>query len=396
MTQQETMNTYETVDDMLYALGSNKEDTKLTWSGIANRINDEFDLSFNGDYYRKRYGKLNSMTSYTPPALSDPDFSLETKLTLYEQEKQRMRIQAENRKMRKVISQEATFDSICEMLQDLVPQAREIKRPEMPAEEPEYAVYAMLSDIHYGLKFDTFYGKYDTDIAEQRVMRYAEEIVRIGETYHASTCYVSLMGDLISGQGHTTIKLENSSPVTEQYAGVCVLVCAFLERLREAFPKVVVNSVSGNHSRLDPNLENTLRTERMDALVPFYAKGYFRDTEGIEWRANEYDATIASLEIMNKRYVAVHGDLDINKNESSMRIRDAIGHVDYFLMGHMHVPETRLENVGYIRNGAVISGGDDYTMRKRLFAPAYQTCMVVGKDGVKAICPVKLSGEEGA
>lgn len=95
---------------------------------------------------------------------------------------------------------------------------------------PDYekAVYAMLSDIHYGIAFDCYSGKYDSAIARERVMRYADEIIHVGRLHRASHCYVSLMGDLISGVIHTTIRVENRENLIEQVVGVSELVSDFL------------------------------------------------------------------------------------------------------------------------------------------------------------------------
>ena len=86
----------------------------------------------------------------------------------------------------------------------------------------------MLSDIHYGIAFDSYSGKYNSAIARERVMNYADEIIRIGHINKVSNCFVSLMGDLISGVIHTTIRVENRENLIEQVVGVSELVADFL------------------------------------------------------------------------------------------------------------------------------------------------------------------------
>lgn len=51
-------------------------------------------------------------------------------------------------------------------------------------------------------------------------MHYADAIIRIGKDSGAKDCYVSLMGDLISGVIHTTIRIENRENLIEQVTGV--------------------------------------------------------------------------------------------------------------------------------------------------------------------------------
>jgi hypothetical protein len=64
--------------------------------------------------------------------------------------------------------------------------------------------------------------------------------------------------------------------------------------------------------------------------------------------------------------------------------------IDYLLAGHMHVAETYMGNIGYIRNGSVCGSGDEYTVKKRLFGYPTQVCFTVTDKGVEAIYPVRL------
>jgi hypothetical protein len=107
------------------------------------------------------------------------------------------------------------------------------------------------------MTFDNYFGRFNSDIAASRVMHYASEIVRIGKLNNASVCYVSLMGDMVSGTIHSTIRIENKENAIEQVIGVSELVSDFLHFLSGHFEKVYVNSVSGNHSRIDPKSDDS-------------------------------------------------------------------------------------------------------------------------------------------
>lgn len=103
------------------------------------------------------------------------------------------------------------------------------------------------------------------------------------------------------------------------------------------------------------------------------------------------DSSIGSFTIYDKEYVCVHGDMDGDLKASVQRIEPLLGKkIDYMLAGHMHVADCRIENTGYIRNGSVCGSGDEYTVKKRLFGPPVQVCMIVSPSGVDAIHPVKL------
>lgn len=228
------------------------------------------------------------------------------------------------------------------------------------------AVYAMVSDIHYGIAFNSYAGQYDSDVATKRLMEYANQIIRIGKNAGAKDCYVSLMGDLISGVIHTTIRIENRENLIEQVVGVSELIAAFLHRLSTHFENVVVNSVDGNHSRVDFSADDALRAEKLDALIPWYCKAKLCNIPNIHFQDNALDSSIGMFSIMGKTYISVHGDMDADLKASVQRIEPMIGRkIDYMLAGHMHVAELRIENTGFIRNGSVCGSGDEYTVKKR-------------------------------
>lgn len=394
MKQEIQLQNDETIEEVLFKLGSMKKSKEIdvTWDDIAQILNKAFNCVYTESFYRKKYKAIKqSMRPEPAPVLITSNLSSVVKKSVAEIEKQRIRFKSELKQYKKTLNSEALSDAFMESLEASIKKAEPLKVDIKEDSNKQKAMYVMLSDIHYGLSFDHFYSKYNPSIACARVIRYAQNIVRIAEQNNIKVCYVSLLGDMISGLAHQTIRLENVETITEQVIGVSQLVSEFLYELAEYFEIVRVNSVSGNHSRVEQSFDNSLRSERLDDLVPWYCRTRLVNVRHIEFEENAYDPTIAHFEIFGKNYVAVHGDFDLNSNASVARISELIKkRIDYFLMGHMHVAESRFEETGYIRNGAVVSGGDDYTSKKRLFAPPVQVCMIVDESGVESIYPVRL------
>lgn len=67
------------------------------------------------------------------------------------------------------------------------------------------AIVCCLSDIHYGMSFDSFAGKYNSSIAAQRMHDYCQKIIEIGQKNDVDSCYVTILGDCISGNIHKNI-----------------------------------------------------------------------------------------------------------------------------------------------------------------------------------------------
>lgn len=384
----------ETLEQCLWRLGSIKKagQSEITWNHITDFLNDEFDLMHGESAYRKKYKRLARAAAVKElEAIYDGDYAETTKHQLRELEKQRVRIQEEKTAYRKNLRTEAQTDAFIQELTEAIKRYEPVDPVVRESEKAPRAIYAMLSDIHFGLTFSSYYNKYSPEIARHRVMTYAQRICEIGEEHGVNTVCVSLLGDLISGNIHLPIRIENRGNVISQVVGVSELIAAFLHHLAKHFSEVIVTDVSGNHSRLEQNPEHALRSERLDSLIPWYCKAKLEKVENIKFSSNDVDPTISTIVIYDKTYVAVHGDFDPDLKTSAMRISQLIGRkIDYFLAGHMHVADMRIEDVGYIRNGAVVTGGDEYTSKKRLFGPATQVCMLVSDKGVEAIYPVLL------
>lgn len=357
-------------------------------------MNESCNTTFSESFWRKKYRKLSSELSSVESVVLDKDDS-GLKKFFNDVEKQRIRTRDERMAYTREIRTQARNETILDLFRETIKKF-EYKEKEFEEEgvkkSNEKKVYAMLSDIHYGLKFDSPMGKYNSNIAFERVMRYAQHIIDVGK--ECCVCYVSLMGDMISGIIHQTIRVENKENVIEQIVGVSELTALFLYELSQHFDEVYVNNVDGNHSRLDPNLENVLRGEKLDALVPWYCKAKLSDVENVHFTDNWIDNTIGSFLIDDKLYVAVHGDYEKDLKVSATNIEKMIGkHIDVMLAAHMHVSEWRYEDTLFIRNGSVCGSGDDYTVKKRLFGPAVQTCFLCSPKGVESIHPLVLSSE---
>ena len=81
----------------------------------------------------------------------------------------------------------------------------------------------------------------------------------------------------------------------------------------------------------------------------------------------------------------------VTRIENLLYSKQMKGHLDYMLVGHMHTPGMEGGPTTIIRNGSVCGSGDEYTMKKRLFGPPCQVCMVVDAGGVRSIHPVDLT-----
>ncbi len=396
----------ESLDDYLWRLGCLKMSGVLdaTWTEMANALNDlglADEMTESG--WRKRFKKMldaaeknkdmaarESCECNNAAATGDYDGDEELR---YRQDVVQAR--DERAAMNRAIRASARADAIYDLFRETITRYNtpDITPGPEKTSDKQRAIYALLSDIHYGLNFNHRSGVYNAKIAAERVDHYADVIIAEAKAQNIHVCYLSLLGDIISGIIHNTIRIENKENVVEQIVGASEVVSAFIAKLGTYFSEVYVNHVPGNHSRVDFAADSALRREKLDSLIPWYCKSKLENYKNVLFVDNKIDDTIAQFIIFNKNYVAVHGDYDNNLATSAQRIERMTGeNIDYMIAGHLHVPEMRLETVGYIRNGSVCGSGDDYTVKNRLFAPPYQVFMICSPSGVDAVHSVKLGG----
>ena len=249
-----------------------------------------------------------------------------------------------------------------------------------------------LSDLHLGAENYSAFGSYNTQIAKQKLDDYFDKIVEIGRTHHSENIYVCLLGDLINGAIHESVRLSNRENVTDQIRIASEMISSFCADLAPYFNKVIVAGVPGNHSRLVQNKEDCLRDERADTLILWICKQILHGVNNIEVITDMLDPSIATIQVRGKNFALVHGDNDVPTDAGIGKLTLMLGYVPYaILAGHRHSMFYReFNNVRYIQAGSLCSGGD-YETQKRLTGRPNQTVLVVNDDGIDAIYNVELN-----
>lgn len=398
---------YGTEAEHLWRLGKDKETSGLTWADIADVMNktwrsDESEY-YTESAYRKRFTMANEMfESVIKPEMEGAMKDAETYADAIRQERERLyeekvRMWDARRAYSKSMRDVARHNDTMELIQE------ELRRQALERYgEPEPAVYTgatdndllcCLSDIHYGIQFDSYTGKYNSDIAKARMSEYAARIIEVGERHGSQNLYVTLLGDQLSGIIHPSIQIENRENIIQQVMGASMMIADFIFELSQHFCNVYVNSVAGNHSRIQPK-DVATKDERLDNLIIWYLHSKFENypTISVTPFDKNIDSTVAEFVIRGKRFISVHGDYDPFTDAAMAKFVMWLGELPYaILSGHMHTPSFKdVSSVMCVQSGSLCGSGDDYTVGKRLRGYPSQTVLVVGDDGVDAIYPMRL------
>lgn len=240
-----------------------------------------------------------------------------------------------------------------------------------------------LNDIHYGACHSNYWGQYDSSIAKDMIIHYLDRIIQIAETHQSENCIIWENGDAISGAIHRSIQITNKENVIEQIMGVSELIAEFIAELSKYFKTVKFVSVSGNHSRIDANKDNSLVAERLDDIIEWYVKARLQHFENVEIGAGEkIDSTMYLVNIRGKNYCGCHGDFDGSASKVQS-LQTMVGKPLYaVLSGHLHHNKVdEVQGVKTIMAGSFL-GMDDYCIQKRIYGKPEQMVCVCDESGV--------------
>lgn len=211
---------------------------------------------------------------------------------------------------------------------------------------------------------------------------YLDRIIEIGKRHNSENCIVWANGDLISGNIHYSIAVTNKENVIQQITGVSELISTFLAELSKHFNTVSFISVAGNHSRISPNKENSLHTERLDDLVEWYIKARLQNFKNVFVMDDKIDETMYTVDIRGKTYLGIHGDYD-GSAAKVQSLQTLAGKPVYaILSGHLH--HNRVESIQGIKTvmAGSFMGVDDFCVQKRIYGTPEQMVCVCDDTGI--------------
>lgn len=249
-----------------------------------------------------------------------------------------------------------------------------------------------LNDIHYGATVENYWNTYNSDICREMMCRYLDRIIQITRTHSSQNCIVWANGDEISGNIHKSITVTNKENVIEQIKGVSELIAEFIAELSKHFVTVTFVSVAGNHSRLDPNKDNALVSERLDDLIEWYLAARLQSFENVIIGGGEkVDETMYLIDVRGKTYCGVHGDFDGSPSKIQALQTMARKPLYAVLSGHLH--HCKIDDVQGIRTimAGSFLGMDDYCVQKRIYGRPEQMVCVCDETGVRCSYNVSLN-----
>lgn len=298
--------------------------------------------------------------------------------------KEKTKLRDVYREHRKHLSNEARFENLIDVIKEEVSKLDPVEFHKTNINNNTNISGALiLSDIHYGNVSDNVLNLYNTDICKERIKELLDKTIYYCSMHKVQTLYINLLGDLVSGIIHTSVRCEQEEDVISQTMHVSEILVQFISELSKYVPEIKVIGVQGNHSRITSNLKESLNPENFERIVFEYIRNRLPDitviTNGLEdW---------ATYNIGDRKIFIEHGDKTKIDNVKNKAI-NILGYVpDDIFIGHYHHMEVVSDgNTDVVVNGSMM-GVDSYAMKHRLNNKPHQVLRIYNGDDV---CTYKI------
>lgn len=250
--------------------------------------------------------------------------------------------------------------------------------PEGPATTHHATPVFMLSDLHLDEKVDRFemdgINEYDREIAERRIHRMFEGVVKLLKRYVGGVEFdgllLALLGDIITGVIHDELARTNEAPPSASIVYWVPVLASAIEWLADQLDiPIHVACVDGNHDRFYPKKQMKQRaTTSLAWIIYNWLADHLRDDDRISFSLTTSAEQV--VPVYDTRLILSHGDSFTSQGgvgglypsmlkwllRRHQQYSDTSTDFDYALIGHWH---QTLFGQDFFVNGS-LKGYDEY------------------------------------
>lgn len=362
----------------------------ISWQDIADLANYWFSIEHSLRYYCRHASEFLSMLTAEDELIEPSEEYAEDpvnilKEQLLELQKERVKLQDERSQNRAYIRRLAREDTIKEIALEAV-RAMSAKK-ELQVIPPKHLwdnnkeAILLLSDWHYGTEIDSYWNRFNPDIAKSRINRLLNETIERCEAQETDVIHVLNLGDLIAGRIHLPLRIESRIDTITQIMEVSELLAEFLCELKGHIRCVHYHSCTDNHSRVEPDKTQSIDLESLCRITDWYLKMRLEGT-GVIIHDNKYSEDIITLNVSGHDIIAVHGDKD-KPSDAISKLSNFTRHsYEAVLMSHRHHFSADEECGTLVIGNGALMGTDGYAKSLRLHSEPSQTLIFTTPDRV--------------
>ena len=378
----------ETEEQFLWRVGQMVDSGQIeSWKSINDIINAELNIEEekwrDESSFRKRYQAAKKFYENCFSKMESNTYAKEVKVMTDKLYKERKKFYDQKREYNKLLTSDARAEHLTE---ELILAANRLSEFEPLVFENKYfdsnvhkEALIAFSDWHYGMVTDNIWNKYNTEICKQRVKKFVEIAKDFLELNNIGVLNIVTLGDAANGSIHVSCRVKSEEDTCDQLMHVSEIMAEAINELSKVVNKVNVYSCYGNHLRTIQNKDDSIHTDNMEKIIPWWLKQRLKDNYKVNIIESEYKE-FTKLNILGFNICCIHGDLENFKNigttVNTIFSRKFGETIDYTISGDKHHLEEfeqfDIESI-LIRS---LCGTDDYANNKRLYSKPGQTLMI--------------------
>ncbi|OBG93877.1 hypothetical protein A9X05_09260 [Mycobacterium sp. E3298] len=366
----------ESIDEYLIRLGSSLSLYDLTWTKVAELMNSqpEIEDDYSESKYRKDYAAYERWNKVITERIVDNDEYLnqiqDASINL---QKEKVKFQDQKREFGNIVRQQARFEHLKDEVTKSIRELEQVKPLSfIPYKGETTGVRAntLWSDWHYGADFSNSLNKYSPEIFKSRLEQLISKVIYYGKLHKVDTLTIGALGDFLSGAIHVSTRVQASEDVIKQIQVVSEYLAESVAELSKHFRKIRFINIIGNHARLISNKHESIFTENLERILPWYLESRLRDFKNVDIYSDQDGYFVDDT--FNPPHVYVHGDLD-HVSSVAKTLPQMLGIVPrYVFCGHIHHDTVKEYGKTKVISNSSLIGVDDYALSKRFFAEPAQ------------------------
>ena len=391
----------ETLLQYIAKIGAAKDagEIELTWDDLAPLMNEQTGETFSEGTYRQKWSGGKRWFSEVFSKTGPNDYIKEIVAEKESLIKTKMQVQDQHREYRNTLRVDARFEHILDTIKESaerlsVEHPLEFKVLEDRLDRGREAVL-VFADFHYGMTADNIWSHYDTSVCRQRVQKTVEKAIYAIQLHGIKKLYIVALGDLIHGAIHVSCRVTSEEDTVDQLMHVAEILSEAVAELANNVKEVEVYSTYGNHARTIQNKNESVHSDNLEKVVPWFMKWRLAKFDNVKIIESEYYEFI-SLSPCGYTVVCSHGDLekfkDFGITVNTIFTKKFGKTVDYTITADKHHLE-EFEQLGIESTlTRSLCGTDEYSNGHRLYSIPGQTLMIFAEgEGKECVYPIRFN-----
>ena len=266
----------ESEEQYIYRICSMKETSGMTWQQIADIINAALNQNFGESAYRKRYQMFQQgLKACESQIFTDDEYLKKIQAEKDELYKVKKQFQDQRREYNKLLASDARAEHLTEKL---IEAAENLNKNKFLSANQNLSITSnneavlVLTDWHFGMVTDNIWNKYNTEICVERVNILFQKTSIYLRQHNIKTLHIILLGDFIHGAIHTSARVASEEDTCDQLMKVSEILAELINGLSQSTNNVYVYSTYGNHARTVQNKNDSIHSDNMEKVIPWWIK----------------------------------------------------------------------------------------------------------------------------